>query len=220
MSEETGSNSTKDETVKKAAPKRRTTKKPASTAKKTATAQKATPKKATTKAAQAKTAARKASASKPATRKTAAAKSASTSKTKKAAATPKAEAVEEPIAPPPAQQEEKTGDAQMNGDTDSARAQNSTSQLVEDLKGRDWPQILKRALLMLFFGVLGSAALYVAFFLAATQVVFTIFAGETNPSLTRLIKQLGNYIHDVLDYLSFASEECPFPFGRSWPDAD
>lgn len=110
----------------------------------------------------------------------------------------------------------------MNSDTETAKTHNSTStsQLVEDLKGRDWPQILKRALLMLFFGVLGSAALYVAFFLAATQVVFTIFVGETNPSLTRLIKQLANYIHDVLDYLSFASEECPFPFGRKWPDAE
>ena len=108
----------------------------------------------------------------------------------------------------------------MNSDAATAKTQNTTSQLVEDLKGRDWPQILKRALLMFFFGVLGSAALYVAFFLAATQVVFTIFAGETNPSLTRIIKQLGNYIHDVLDYLSFATEECPFPFGRSWPDAD
>ena len=91
---------------------------------------------------------------------------------------------------------------------------------MEDLKGRDWPNIIKRALLMVFFGFLAWVTLFVAFFLAATQVVFTIFAGGPNSALTRLIKQGANYIHDVLDYLSFASDECPFPFGRNLPEAD
>ncbi len=94
------------------------------------------------------------------------------------------------------------------------------SKMVEDLKGRDWPKIIQRALLMFFFGVLGWITLSLAFFLAAAQVVFTIFVGEANPALTRLIKQGGNYIRDVLDYLSFGSDECPFPFGRRLPDAD
>lgn len=102
----------------------------------------------------------------------------------------------------------------------SAHAHYGTSKMVEDLKGRDWPKIIQRALLMFFFGVLGWISLSLAFFLAAAQVVFTIFAGEANSALTRIIKQFANYIHDVLDYLSFASDECPFPFGRKFPDAD
>lgn len=107
----------------------------------------------------------------------------------------------------------------MNTENTSQSGSQQSAQILEDLKGRDWPKILTRALLMFFFGVLGSAALWVAFFLAATQVIFTIFAGETNPSLTRIIKQLANFIHDVLDYLSFGSDETPFPFERKWPDA-
>lgn len=113
-----------------------------------------------------------------------------------------------------------TGDATMTSEQGSTQPNNNTSQLMEDLKGRDWPQIIKRALLMFFFGVLGWISLSIAFFLAAAQVVFTIFVGEANSSLTKLIKQFANYIHDVLDYLSFASDECPFPFGRPIPDAD
>jgi len=92
--------------------------------------------------------------------------------------------------------------------------------MVEDLKGRDWPKIIQRALLMVFFGFLAWITISVAFFLATAQVVISIFVGEPNKALTQLIKQGANYIHDVLDYLSFASDECPFPFGRSLPEAD
>ena len=97
---------------------------------------------------------------------------------------------------------------------------NNASNIVEDLKGRDWPQIIQRALLMVFFGFLAWVTISVAFFLATAQVVISIFVGEPNAALTRLIKQGANYIHDVLDYLSFASDECPFPFGRNLPDPD
>jgi len=96
----------------------------------------------------------------------------------------------------------------------------NTANLVEDLKGRDWPKIIQRALLMVFFGFLAWVTISVAFFLATAQVVISIFVGEPNAALTRLIKQSANYIHDVLDYLSFASDECPFPFGRNLPDPD
>lgn len=106
------------------------------------------------------------------------------------------------------------------GGTASSSEEYNASRMVEDLKGRDWGQIIQRALFMFFFGVLAWITLSVAFFLAAAQVVFMIFAGEANSALTRLIKQGGNYIRDVLDYLSFASDECPFPFGRNLPDAD
>ena len=92
--------------------------------------------------------------------------------------------------------------------------------MIDDLKGRDWPQIIKRALLMFFFGVLGSFALYLSFVMAVAQVGFSIFAGQPNEALTRVMRQCAFYIRDVLDYLSFASDECPFPFGRDLPEVD
>lgn len=116
--------------------------------------------------------------------------------------------------------EEVTGDTTMSSEHQASQSHTNSSQLMEDLKGRDWPQIVKRAFFMFFFGVLGWVSLSLAFFLAAAQVLFTIFAGEANSNLTRVIKQFANYIHDVLNYLSFATDETPFPFDRKWPDAD
>lgn len=116
--------------------------------------------------------------------------------------------------------EDLTGGTTMSSEHQASQSQTNSSQLMEDLKGRDWPQIVKRAFFMFFFGVLGWVSLSLAFFLAAAQVLFTIFAGEANSNLTRVIKQFANYIHDVLNYLSFATDETPFPFDRKWPDAD
>lgn len=110
--------------------------------------------------------------------------------------------------------------AAEQADTSSKSKDYDASKMVEDLKGRDWPKIIQRALLMVFFGFLAWITISVAFFLATAQVVISIFVGEPNKALTRLIKQAGNYIRDVLDYLSFASDECPFPFGRDLPEAD
>lgn len=93
------------------------------------------------------------------------------------------------------------------------------AKVIEDLKGRDWGQIVSRALLMFFFGVLGTFALYLAFFLALTQVVFSIFAGEPHQKLTGIMLQLGGYVKDVIAYLSFASDDLPFPFGKDIPPA-
>lgn len=213
MSEET-------EGAKKASPAgkktttRRTTKSASSNTAKKPAAKKAAPRKTgATKAASAKTAATKAKSSKTSQSTGAKPSPAKTTATNKSA-TPKVAS-----AASASQQEDTTGANTMNSENTTQSDTHHSSQMLQDLKGRDWPKILTRALLMFFFGVLGSAALWVAFFPAATQVVFTIFAGETNPSLTRIIKQLANFIHDVLDYLSFASDETPFPFERKWPDA-
>lgn len=118
-----------------------------------------------------------------------------------------------------ADSQERTGapeQASVANDTHEHKA----SKMVEDLKGRDWPKIIQRALLMVFFGFLAWITISVAFFLATAQVVISIFVGEPNKDLTRLIKQGSSYIGDVLDYMSFATDECPFPFGKNLPEAD
>lgn len=163
------------------------------------------------KPAGAKATSKAASARKPATRKTTTPKKNSTQDS--AAATEQPAVSTKPPADEQPQTSEKT-DAQPSGQDYDA------SNLVDDLKGRDWPKIIQRALLMVFFGFLAWVTISVAFFLASAQVVISIFVGEPNAALTRLIKQGANYIHDVLDYLSFASDECPFPFGRKLPEAD
>ena len=144
---------------------------------------------------------------------------------KKAKPQPKPSASEQPAAQNEPTQAETVhtsdqADATKPADASSKSKDYDASKMVEDLKGRDWPKIIQRALLMVFFGFLAWITISVAFFLATAQVVISIFVGEPNKALTRLIKQGANYISDVLDYLSFASDECPFPFGRDLPEAD
>ena len=161
-----------------------------------------------------KPAARKAATPKKPTKKPAV-KAKPTSNTQAAASqAPDVGQQESAAIPPRPEKTEKAEQATQN------EQQNNGSNIVEDLKGRDWPQIIQRALLMVFFGFLAWVTISVAFFLATAQVIISIFVGEPNAALTRLIKQGANYIHDVLDYLSFASDECPFPFGRNLPDPD
>lgn len=166
-----------------------------------------------------KTTSRKTTASKTTARKAAPKKAAPR---KKAAAEPAPEpAVEAPAEAEPAATESSDDAQATNGYGHHGGSHDYTgSQMLEDLKGRNWPEIIKRALLMFLFGVLGSAALWIAFVLAAAQVIFTIFAGTANEDLTRIIKQCGGYVYDVLDYLSFSTDECPFPFGRKIPEGD
>lgn len=192
----------------------------ASTApKKKPAAKKAPAKKAPAKKAPAKKAAtpsKAVAAKKPAARKAPPAKKPAATASSKPS--PQAEA---------AQADTKASTAQTDHAPNAAEASASSSdkdynasKIVEDLKGRDWPKIIQRALLMVFFGFLAWITISVAFFLATAQVIICIFAGEPNKALTQLIKQAANYIHDVLSYLSFDTDECPFPFGKDLPEAD
>lgn len=63
-----------------------------------------------------------------------------------------------------------------------------------------------------------------AFYLAATllgalaivQLVLAIVAGGPNERLQHFGRNLGRYFRQLCDFLSFASEEAPFPFS-DWP---
>lgn len=193
---------------------------------KTAETPKAAPKKTTAtgakkapakKAPAKKSAPARASAAKPAARKTAPKKSAATqAAAEKAPVTAKAslDDTKAHVAEPAEQT------AHSNAHSQEETSNNDSAQLFEELKGRNWPQIIKRALLMFFFGVLGTIALYLAFVLAFAQVVSSIFIGEPNKALTNIMHQCSGYIRDVVDYLSFASDECPYPFGRDLPNGN
>lgn len=191
-----------------------------------------------TKASPKKTAATKKTSTRPKTAANAtASKPAAKATPKKAApkktgATSRSAANSEPInekQPQHSSAKEKTDEAtgtaneQMSSEKQNAENDhkvNDAAKIVEELKGRNWPKIIQRALLMFFFGVLGTFALYLSFVLAVAQIGFTIFAGNPNEQLSRIIRQCGLYIKDVAEYLSFASDECPFPFGRDLPTSD
>ena len=77
----------------------------------------------------------------------------------------------------------------------------------------------KRILYMLLFSFAYSMAEFVLVGIVVIQVFFKLITGSINDNLKILGKQIASYIYAVMLYLSFNTEEKPFPFS-AWPDKD
>lgn len=51
------------------------------------------------------------------------------------------------------------------------------------------------------------------------QFLSVLFSGETNAKLQNFGQSLATYTYDIVLYLTFVSDETPFPFDRDWPDS-
>ncbi|GAB3489349.1 hypothetical protein GCM10027399_05200 [Curvibacter fontanus] len=76
-----------------------------------------------------------------------------------------------------------------------------------------------RVLLMLLTGLALHLALTVLGALALVQLLLSIVTDGPNERLQRFGRSLGQYLRQITDFLSFASEEAPFPFS-DWPNGD
>lgn len=76
-----------------------------------------------------------------------------------------------------------------------------------------------RILYMLLFGLAYSVAEFVLITTVVVQVLFKLFTGDVNENLRVFGKQTSRYIYDVMLFLSFNTEERPFPFAP-WPDVN
>ncbi len=74
----------------------------------------------------------------------------------------------------------------------------------------------KRILSMLVLGFAYSIAKFVLFATVVLQVLFTLFTGSNNEPLKATGKSLTDYIYEVFMFLTFNSENRPFPF-KAWP---
>ena len=89
---------------------------------------------------------------------------------------------------------------------------------VEDnLKSRDtW----YRFVFMLVFGVILSITGMVATAIVVLGFLVVLFTGERNDQLANAGASVANYFRDVLRYLTYNTDDKPFPFGREFPGAD
>ena len=76
-----------------------------------------------------------------------------------------------------------------------------------------WLRFCFIIILSMAFGV----AEIIIFAVVAFQFLSSLFMGQTNDQLTRFGRNLARYLQQVAVYLTFASEEIPFPF-MPWPD--
>lgn len=75
----------------------------------------------------------------------------------------------------------------------------------------------KRILFMVLFVFIYGVAEVVVTAVVVLQVLFRLFTGNTNERLLTFGRQVSDYIYQILMFMTFNSEEKPFPFS-SWPD--
>lgn len=73
-----------------------------------------------------------------------------------------------------------------------------------------------RLLLAALFAVIFFLLTYVVYILAAWQALANLFIGSPNQNLIEFGAVLRNYLTQILEYLTFNSNEPPFPFAK-WP---
>jgi hypothetical protein len=74
-----------------------------------------------------------------------------------------------------------------------------------------------RAMYMLLFTVIYGIAELVIATVVLFQLLSVLFTGGTNERLLDLGQNLSTYVYQILLFLTFNSDERPYPFG-DWPD--
>lgn len=75
-----------------------------------------------------------------------------------------------------------------------------------------WQRGLFMILFMCIYGFSNLLIISIFFFQYATLIL----TGQTNVLLLGFSQNLGTYIHQIIIFLSFNSDQCPFPFS-AWP---
>ncbi len=80
------------------------------------------------------------------------------------------------------------------------------------------PQHWLRLVYMLLFALCLQVALFLMWPLIVVQFLFALITGHDNSNLRHFSAGLGAYINQTLQFLTYNSEEKPFPFA-DWPQA-
>ncbi len=109
-------------------------------------------------------------------------------------------------------QSETTPD-EMSEDVNEAASRES-GQLEKNLKRRStWIRLLFMGLFVVIYMITRIVFGAVVVF----QFMWVLFTAETNKQLTELGQSLATYTYQIMRYLSFNSEDKPFPFNPKWP---
>lgn len=79
--------------------------------------------------------------------------------------------------------------------------------------------IWMRLLFMLVVAMCYSVSRFVVGVVVVMQFFWVLLTGRTNIKLQLFGKALSSYTYQILLYLTFNTEERPFPFDKEWPDA-
>lgn len=99
----------------------------------------------------------------------------------------------------------------------------------EDTEAQDPPDIesnLKsrstwmRFLFMLVVGGIYAVTRVLVFAVVVLQFFWALFTSKPNEKLTGLGHSLGVYTCEIIDFLTYYTDDRPFPFDKDWPGGD
>lgn len=104
-----------------------------------------------------------------------------------------------------------TDDEPLRATRESSSSQKE-SEKAFTLPERDWYKIGGRAFYMAIFAMIASLTLSII--LTITLIQFFVFVIQENPNekLEEWINNLADYMKEIFEYLSFKTDEKPFPF--------
>lgn len=79
--------------------------------------------------------------------------------------------------------------------------------------GKQWIRLL----FMILYAFALQVAIFLMWIIVVLQFFFALISGQDNAQLRIFGYSLSTYIYDVLKFLTYSSEEKPFPFA-DWPD--
>jgi hypothetical protein len=99
-------------------------------------------------------------------------------------------------------------------DPESADEKGQSQPFKRNVKSRStWLRLFFMIVVALLYGV--SRAVVGA--VVVLQFFYVLFTGETNQRLAQLGQSLATYTYQIIRYLTFNTEERPFPFDADWP---
>jgi hypothetical protein len=92
-----------------------------------------------------------------------------------------------------------------------------SNNIEQNIKSRTtWLRLLFMALFGLsicFAGMIGTVVVVLGFF-------WVLFTGEINRELRQIGQAIASYMYEIVRYLTFNTDDKPFPFGGAWPSGD
>lgn len=87
--------------------------------------------------------------------------------------------------------------------------------IEENIKSRStW---MRGVFMCIYFALIWLTSL-VGTFVIVLGFLWVLFKGEQNAQLKAVGQSIAGYLYQVARYLTFNTEEKPFPFGADWPD--
>ena len=96
----------------------------------------------------------------------------------------------------------------------SADENETGNPIEENLKsGTTW----MRGLFMLISCVLASVAFFAGSVIVVLGFFWVLFTGEVNRQIKEAGQSVATYLYNIARFLTFNTEEKPFPLGGEWP---